>query len=342
MVANSLVERENHLRWDGNEAGHYEVYYMTFNHVESGSGFWIRYTMTAPCEGKGEPYAQVWFSYFKHGAPEKNFALKKKFPISELVSSQNPFELRIGKNIIASENASGSISGNGHEATWDLTFGPSERVHYMLPRFMYGAELADTLALNPHVNTSFHGVMTVDGERLEFNGDPGCQTHLWGEKHAVRWAWAHCNAFKEDDSAAFEGLSVQIERLGIKLPPMSLFAIWYGGKKYDLTGLSSVMTSSCKFETGKWRVHGKQGGLKFECEFTCEMSDLVCAEYYDPDGEKAWCHNTEVGRAIIKIFKPAGPLNWKLADTLTCPTMAHMEFAAREKDARVKKDIVEV
>lgn len=339
----SLSEKENALRWDGKSRGHYEVYYMTFNHIKSGRGFWIRYTMTSPVAGGDEPWAQLWVSCFDATNPDWNFAITKKFPISELSASTNPFSLRIGACSLSLGAANGSLSGDGHDVSWNLSFAPGGKVHYMLPQFIYKAELADTLALVPEVNAKFNGEMIIDGERLEFSGDPGCQTHLWGSKHAVRWAWAHCNAYDEDDTAVFEGLSVQIERFGIELPPMSIFAVWHNGEKYDMTGVGSMLTSSCKFETGKWKVHGSRGNVRFECEFECRPENLVRAEYTDPDGDKAWCHNTETGFSRIKIFRRDNLFaKWKLDKTLTCRNLAHMEFAARKKDPAVHKNIVEV
>ena len=51
----------NRMRW-AFQRGHYEVWYATLSHLASRTGFWIRYTLEAPEEGHGEPYAQLWFA----------------------------------------------------------------------------------------------------------------------------------------------------------------------------------------------------------------------------------------------------------------------------------------
>ncbi len=335
------AERENYLRWD-RKPGHYEVYYLTFNHLKSESGFWIRYTMTAPDADKGDAYAQIWFSYFNRRDPEKNFALKKKYPIDQLNAKENPFSLSVGENSLRNGHAVGSIAGNGHSAAWDITFTPSAGVYYMLPKFMYKTELADTLALVPHLDVKFSGSINVDGDTLSFDGDPGCQTHLWGSEHAQRWAWAHCNAFEEDDSAVIECLSAQVKRLGIMIPPMNMFFIRAGGRDYLLTELNKLIFTKSEFDCGDWTFSSTDGNTKFKGKFSCRMDDLVEAEYFDPNGHKAYCRNTEVGDLTLEIYSRSSILApWRLDKTLSARGTAHMEFASRARDPRVKKEIVE-
>src|SRR6266568_3358283 len=60
-LANATA-RDNVLVWDRQHGGHYEVWYLTFNHVASRTGYWLRYVIEAPLHGAA--YAQVWFGYF--------------------------------------------------------------------------------------------------------------------------------------------------------------------------------------------------------------------------------------------------------------------------------------
>ncbi len=343
MVVSQEVDAANRLRWEQGRSGHYEVYYLTFNHRASGSGFWIRYTMTAPDKGKGDAYAQIWFSYFNRANPAKNFALKQKYPIGQLKAETTPFRLQIGGNTLENGHADGAISGNGHEAQWDVSFDPSNTVHLMMPRIFVEKELADTTALVPHLDVCFEGKISVDGEALEFGGDPGCQTHLWGDEHARRWAWAHCNSYNEDPSAVFEGLSVQIKRAGIMLPPINLLFIRYMGKDYRFTELHRFLSAGGSFDVGHWKFNAALGNVKFKGEMKCRDEDMVSAGYFDPDGEPAYCNNTEVGDSKIEVYKRRNLLSsWKLVDTLTADGTAHMEFASRKREARVEKEIEEV
>ncbi|HOX28267.1 MAG TPA: hypothetical protein PLQ76_03835, partial [bacterium] len=219
------VEKENFLRWSPGKTGMYEVYYLTFNHLASGAGYWIRYTMNAPDSGKGEPYAQMWFSYFNSNEPARNFALRKTFPVSELKGEANPFKVTIGDNELTNGTAAGALSGSGRSVSWNLAFEPSSSVYYHLPRLFYKEGLAETVALSPNLDVKFRGEIVIDGETYAFNGDPGCQTHLWGKKHAPRWAWAHCSHFDQAPGVVFEAISVHAEKLGIKLPPLTFMTL---------------------------------------------------------------------------------------------------------------------
>ncbi|MPZ70795.1 MAG: hypothetical protein GEU71_14900, partial [Actinobacteria bacterium] len=49
---------ENLMRWDRRSPGFLEVWYATVNHAETGSGLWLRYTLTAPDDGPA--YCDLW------------------------------------------------------------------------------------------------------------------------------------------------------------------------------------------------------------------------------------------------------------------------------------------
>jgi hypothetical protein len=182
--------------WDGTARGHYEVWYLTCNHLASRTGYWIRYTLESPLAGHGEPYAQLWFAAFDHAAPARTFALNQRHPIAALRATATPFSLAIGDHArLTHGSARGHIAGHGHEARWDLRWLPAPRTHHQLPALIYRTTFADTKVLTPNLDVPIRGMLTVDGRTLEFDGDPGGQTHLWGRKHAHSWAWGHCNAF---------------------------------------------------------------------------------------------------------------------------------------------------
>lgn len=336
------AEWGNRLRWQRGRHGHYEVYYLTLNHLRTKTGFWIRYTMTAP-EGTDEPRAQMWFSFFDYRNPENNFGFRQTFPIESLNAASGPFVLRIGENELANGRAAGRMKGLGHDVAWNLNFMPNPAAHLMLPKMLYNVKLADTLALSPAVAAHFSGTVRVDAHTFELKQDPGCQTHLWGEKHAQRWAWAHCNAFAEDPAAVFEGLSVQIKRLGILLPPVNLLAIRFRDTWYPFTEVGGALRCGGAFELGLWRFRARHGNILFRGEISCRDADMVRAGYADPDGERAWCHNAESGCATMRVFQRPHPLaSWKHTDTLTSLATTHVEFAGRQPDPRVRTRIEEI
>ncbi len=341
--SDSKRDAANALRWKRGESGHYEVYYLTFNHLPTSSGFWVRYTMTAPADGNGEHYAQIWFSYFNYLDPTRNFALKRRFPIASLESAASPFKVTIANNILTGRSAVGAISGDGHEVTWDLSFRSEADVFNFLPEFFYKKELADTLAVCPRIDAKFFGNISIDGERLLFNGDPGCQTHLWGESHADRWAWAHCNSFRESGEAYFEALAVQVKRFGLTVPLLHFAGFGYDGKRYPFTEIPGMLATRGDFALGKWKFRATALDTKFEVELTCRTQDLISAEYFDPTGRHVFCNNTECADATVRVFRRKTPLHpWKADSTLTAPGTCHIEFASDDREGRVDREIIEV
>src|SRR5437870_5438514 len=120
----------NGARFTG-AAGHYEVWYATFSHLPSRTGFWIRYTLEAPLHG--EPYAQLWFARFDSRDPSRTFGINRRFPIGTLFRQRDPFRLTIGEAELKNDGMRGTLLGGGHEVSWDLGWRPSDRVHLHLP-----------------------------------------------------------------------------------------------------------------------------------------------------------------------------------------------------------------
>lgn len=338
-----MSEADNHRRWDGKRRGHYEVWYLTCNHRESGTGFWIRYTLESPHEGHGEPYAQLWFACFDHRDPGRTFAINRKRPIAEMTAATDPFAVTIGEARLTHGGMRGAIEGNGHRARWDLHWSPAPRTHRQLPPIMYRrGGLGETTVLTPNLDVPVRGTIWVDGRRLELGGEPGGQTHLWGKKHAHRWAWGHCNAFDGQPGAALETLSVQLERGGRVLPTMTILTLYLDGRPYRWNRFRDVPFTGGESGTGFYRFRATGARYRLDGEFRCRPEDMVVAPYEDPDGEPSYCSNTEVGDLEVTLYERAGLARWRPRAHLLAPGTGHFEVGARERDPAVAKDHVTV
>lgn len=325
------ADEANELRWKTGERGRYEVYYLTFNHLETRTGFWIRYTLTAPDEKGGEPYAQLWFTMFDYDDPANNFGVTKRFPIGELEAGAGPFSLRIGGAVLRSGEAAGAIAGGGHDVRWNLTFTPATLPFLHFPKALYRMEITDTTALSPHLDTRFSGTIEADGRRFVFDGEPGDQTHLWGREHAQRWQWAHCNHFAEDPGAVFELLCAQVKRAGIMLPPLHLLYLKLGDREIQLNNPIDMLTTRGKASPGSWVIRAANYTTRVDFDITCRKADLVEAEYFDPSGERAFCANTEVASSLVKVYTRPSPLvKWSRVETLTSLGTTHVEWGDRK------------
>lgn len=340
----TATEPDNARRWDGERRGHYEVWYVTLNHRESNTGYWLRYTMESPIDGCGTPYAQLWFGHFHRDDPSKTFAINKKFPIDTMVASDKPFSIEIGDAELTHHSARGALAGDGHEVSWDIRWLPAATTHRQLPKLMYGGGgRGGTTVLSPNLDIPIRGTITVDGTAHELVGDPGGQTHLWGKKHAHAWAWGHCNAFEGRRGAAFESLTVRLKRRGRVLPAMTILALYLDGEVYRWSEFQHTLLTRGDYGTARYAFRARRGRVKIEGEFTCRPEDMVVAPYEDPDGEASYCSNTEVADLRITVWKRVGFLGrWREHARLVAPGTGHFEVGGRTRDPAIHKDHVTV
>ena len=326
------TEKDNQMVW-GRRPGHYEVWYATLSHRESGTGFWIRYTLESPRDGLGEPWAELWFARFDASDPAQTFGIHRRFPISALHDSDNPFSISIGDSEVRNDGMRGGLAGGGHEVRWSLSWRPAEKTHYLLPGWAYQNPLVITKVLSPNQNVLTDGEIIVDGRRYELHGDPLGQTHLWGKKHAYAWAWGHCNAF-DDPAVSLEALSVRLKRGSIILPTLTLFTLNLDGELLDFRQPWSLPLARATFHTGKYHFVGMNAHAKLEGEFTCRPDDMLLTEYVDPDGDPAFCHNSCAADLTVTLWRRSPFVGRFREDRkLTVRRMGHFEWAARAGDA---------
>lgn len=330
-------EKDNVLVWDGKKKGHYEVYYLKFNQPKTQSAWWIRYTLLSPVSGKGEPVAELWGIYFDGKDFKRNAAFKKSFPFAEAQVDSSPFRYRISDAVLTHDSAWGRLEGNGRKMEWDLKMKATADTFRHFPyAAMYGGKLPKTKVLSPHINSRFTGTVKVDGRAFELKDEPGQQTHIWGTKHAYRWAWGHCNLFKEDPGAVLELLSGQIKVGPVKAPVMSVFHLVHKGAACTVNKLGASIRPKTKWEIGSWDFEVEADGRKFAVSMRSPIENFVGVEYTDPDGEKAWCFNTKIADCRVKIFESASVgRGWTQSGELTSEGGCAFEIAQRQKDPRI-------
>ena len=329
---------DNRRRWDGTP-GHYEVWYLTSNHLASRTGYWIRYTLESPEPGRGEPYAQLWFAFFCADDPAKNFAINRKRPIAQLTAVADPFSVAIDESRLTRDRASGRLAGAGHEAVWDLRWIPSARTHRQLPGIMYlRGGLGETTVLSPNLDISLQGTITVDGRPYHFGGEPAGQSHVWGRKHAFQWAWGHCNAFRGRPGAALEVLSVILQRRGRLLPRLTTFVLYLDGRVHRFNQFRHTARTSAEVASTRLAFRGRSARWRIEGEYLCRPEDMVVAEYTDPDGTASHCANTEVADLRVTVFERRGPMGWREHARLIAPRTGHFEIGGRTRDPLLLAD----
>ena len=314
-------EKENILRWDGRKSGFYEVYYLKWNDPKSRTAAWIRYTLTSPSLKSIKPYCELWGIFFNTDDTSKNFAIKKRFPIYDLSWSTDKFHINIKDAVLEMDHCTGALKDKklGNSLKWDLKISSDSDTYYYFPseRFYTGA-FPKTKGLSPHVDARFSGTFTVNGKKIDLDGAPGQQTHLWGKKHALRWAWGHCNSFDEDPTALWEGLDAQIRLGPVRSPHLGLFYLRLDGKDHFFNSPINWITNKTKWKLGKWKFELKNNDIKIKGLVTCDHDQMVAVTYTDPDGELLWCNNSKIASIKLNISDHSGKSLAQLTSKDTC------------------------
>jgi hypothetical protein len=176
------MERPNALRWDGGP-GHYEVWYLSLTAAsgDARTGLWIRYTLRAPNDGTAGECA-LWVMAMAPGGDR--LARKLTLPIAELRARDDPFHLTVGDADLSDRGMAGGFGDVSWELSWEPSKPAPDHVHPLLRR----ARVAKTTLVLPHPDLAVSGVVSLAGRELRLDGARGGQAHLWGAKHAGRWA----------------------------------------------------------------------------------------------------------------------------------------------------------
>lgn len=314
----------NVLQWDGTP-GHYEVYYLSATDPATGIGLWIRYTMVAPPHHHAAT-CSLWFMAMDP-AGDVHVGRKVSFPIDQLVAEADPFRLMVGD----SELSDRGMAGGFEDVSWELRWEPSrpyEHVHPLLRR----ARVAKTVLVLPHADLWIDGTVSFGGRELTLSGARGGQAHLWGSKHANRWAWVHCNDFAGDTGAFVDAVSVFVPRLGREIGPSTPVVGRFLDEDFIANGPLAVVRAPSRFALTSWAFEAVAGKRRILCEVDAARPSLVGVTYHDPDGDLAYCYNSEAASMRVSVFDKAwhGRFPWLLRETLEAPGHAHFEYGQRE------------
>jgi hypothetical protein len=330
-----VPERWNAMQWNG-EPGHYEVWYVTFTDPGTGVGFWIRYTMVAPLPETGaEATCSLWLMAMDPVDPVRNVGQKVSFPVSALNAAADPFELRIGDATLTDRGMAGTIEEDGTTSEWALSWDSRLPAYGHVHPLLRRAKIAKTVLFLPHPELHLSGFVRVGDRRIDVTGSVGGQAHLWGSKHAARWAWAHCNDFTGADGAPrsgtfVDGVSVYVPRFGREIGPNTPVVARVNGADAMSVGPLAVTRNPSEFGLDHWSFEARGARRKLTGAVSARRENLVGVTYHDPDGELAYCYNTEVADMRLDLWERDGRrAPWRKVDTLRSDRHAHFEYAQR-------------
>jgi hypothetical protein len=90
----------------------------------------------------------------------------------------------------------------------------------------------------------------------------------------------------------------------------------------------AVRSNLSEFDLGGWRFEAKGNEIRVRGMVTARREDLVGVTYHDPDGELAYCYNTEIADMRLEVLTRS-TRSWKRVDELRADGTAHFEYAQR-------------
>lgn len=326
-----MLAHPNALQWDRNP-GHYEVYYLTLTDPDSEVGLWIRYTMVAPLPATGEPAScSLWFlGMDPHSSEQPRFARKATFPIEQLDAHTEPFRLAIGGATLSGTGMQGAFE----DVAWDLRWAPGRPYEHVHPTLRAG-RVASTILVLPHADVAVDGSVTFGGRQLELRGARAGQAHLWGSKHASRWAWVHAGDFTTIDGEPVadifvDGVSVIVPRLGREVGPSTPVVGRLERQDFRSTSPLRVLANKSEYSLTHWRFEAQAGNRKLIGDVEADRDQLAGVTYHDPDGELAYCYNSETASMRLELWaRDRWPGAWEHRTTVVSRGRAHFEYAQR-------------
>jgi hypothetical protein len=313
------------------------VWFLTLNHRASQRGFWFRYVVESPNGANHDSHSALWAAVFNRRRPERNLGLKCDYSIDQFAAGgEEGSILTIGDNSFSSSSSVGRVDSDGHSIEWELSFTPCETTYQHVPRAVVNLARPSSFVCSPNLDTRFSGRIVVDGESILLDGEPGCQSHLWGRKHVDDWVWVHSNAFERLPETVFEGLAARPRRAGRTLPPIQSLYLSHRGEEHRFVRLRLAEQWKRKLGMGYWSFSAMSTRLYIEGAAQCRLRDMLQAEYIDPDGERLYCINSEVANLKIRLFRRVHGVRWRHVETIKSYATAHLEHAQRESDPVVR------
>ena len=89
-----------------------------------------------------------------------------------------------------------------------------------------------------------------------------------------------------------------------------------------------MLTNRSSFAPDRWRFEALGDGRKLIVDVEADRRLLAGVTYHDPDGQPAYCYNTEVADMSLEVFRRRLG-GWRRTDELRSERRAHFEYAQR-------------
>ena len=130
--------------------------------------------------------------------------------------------------------------------------------------------------------------------------------------------------------AFVDAVSVRVRRDGRELEPFTPVVERFGKQDFLATSPLRALRNWSSYTLTGWRFEAIDGARKVIVEVDAERDRLAGVTYHDPDGERAYCYNTEAASIRLHLYERAPRVGgWVHAAALGAAGRAHFEYAQR-------------
>ena len=337
--AHSEAEAGNRARFSAQKRNLFETWYLKWNHLESETAGWIRYTLFHSDSRPSE--AAVWAIFVDARHPERTVCIKQNHPLADVALSDGGLRISIGKDGasgIRHGEAWGHVKGGGSEMSWRLASQGEATLVKHIPWPLYSMPVPTTKFLAPHCWYPASGTVTVDGRRIDLDRVPAHQAHFWGTRQAHAWTWGNCSTFREDPDFGFEGISGRVKVGPLHVPAMSSFSFRWEGVVHRSNQLLRSWLNRSRSDLTEWRFSARAGGLRFVGALSARPDEMILYRHVDPDGAPRHSHNHFFADLDLRIERKQKG-GWREIKRLTAERSAAFEVAQSDRDPRVTRFI---
>jgi hypothetical protein len=130
--------------------------------------------------------------------------------------------------------------------------------------------------------------------------------------------------------AFVDGVSVRVKRLGRELGPFTPVVGRIAEEDFASNSAWRALTNRSAFAPDRWQFEAATNGRKLVVDVEADRRLLAGVTYHDPDGQPAYCYNTETASMRLGVYERPRRSAWRQVESLEASGCAHFEFARRE------------
>jgi hypothetical protein len=311
-----IPELANACRWRG-RPGHYEGWHLHLVDPTSAASVWIRYSFLSPEDAGVGRVAELWLAGGLAGG--ERFARRQTYAIEEFSTGAAGFPVELAGSTLELGRAAGAMA----DAAWRLEWQPAASA--VANRAAQRIGRSQVLSAQPALRAT--GEVTVGSHRLAVRAWPGHQAHAWGERHADRWARAHCAAFPDADEFLDVATRSSPTLAGLS-PPVTTAAVRFGGVEHHSAGALRGLAHEADFGPDGYEFEVRGARMRLTGKVRAHADSLIGVTYQDPDGDRVYCYHTERADLHARVLRRS-VRGWRAAAEIDAGGCCGYEYAQR-------------